>query len=101
MGLDLTFAKGEGPVIHNPVRTAADVRNLGVSDPIDDTGYVMETLRILRGELKDKVPLIGFGGAPFTLASYMIEGHGTREVPATTSSRRHSCGATRRSGMSS
>jgi uroporphyrinogen decarboxylase len=83
MGLDLEFAKGEGPVIHNPVRTPSDVRKLRLSDPLDDTGYVMETLRILRGELKDKVPLIGFGGAPFTLASYMIEGHGTRDYEYT------------------
>jgi uroporphyrinogen decarboxylase len=79
MGLDLEFAKGEGPVIHNPVRTVADVEKLGISDPIDDTGYVMEAIRILRGELKDKVPLIGFAGAPFTLASYAIEGQGTRD----------------------
>ena len=79
MGLDLEFAKGEGPVIHNPVRTAADVAKLGVADPIDDTGFVMETIKILRRELENKVPLIGFAGAPFTLASYAIEGHGTRD----------------------
>jgi uroporphyrinogen decarboxylase len=79
MGLDLRFAKGEGPVIDNPVRTKADVERLGISDPIEDTGYVMDTLRILRGELADKVPLIGFAGAPFTLASYAVEGHGTRD----------------------
>jgi uroporphyrinogen decarboxylase len=79
MGLELEFAKGEGPVIHNPVRTAADVAKLGVSDPIDDTGYVMESIKMLRTELEDKVPLIGFAGAPFTLASYAIEGHGTRD----------------------
>jgi uroporphyrinogen decarboxylase len=79
MGLELEFAKGEGPVIHNPVRTAADVAKLGVSDPIDDTGYVMESIKMLRKELADKVPLIGFAGAPFTLASYAIEGHGTRD----------------------
>jgi uroporphyrinogen decarboxylase len=79
MGLDLEFAKGEGPVIHNPVRTPADVEKLGVADPIEDTGYVMEAIKILRGELEEKVPLIGFSGAPFTLASYMIEGAGTRE----------------------
>lgn len=79
MGLDLEFAKGEGPVIHNPIRSAADVAKLGISDPIDDTGYVMEAIKILRGELENKVPLIGFAGAPFTLASYAIEGHGTRD----------------------
>lgn len=79
MGLDLEFAKGEGPIIHNPVRTVADVKKLRVADPIDDTGFVMEAVKILRRELEDKVPLIGFAGAPFTLASYMIEGHGTRD----------------------
>jgi uroporphyrinogen decarboxylase len=79
MGLDLEFAKGEGPVIHNPVRTVADIDKLGMSDPIADTGYVMDAIKILRRELEDKVPLIGFAGAPFTLASYMIEGHGTRD----------------------
>jgi uroporphyrinogen decarboxylase len=83
MGLDLEFAKGEGPVIHNPVRTVADVRRLGVADPISDAGYVMESIRLLRHELEEKVPLIGFGGAPFTLASYMIEGHGTRDYEYT------------------
>ena len=79
MGLDLEFAKGEGPIIHNPVRTVSDVRNLRVADPIEDTGFVMEAIKILRRELADKVPLIGFAGAPFTLASYMIEGRGTRD----------------------
>jgi uroporphyrinogen decarboxylase len=79
MGLDLEFAKGEGPVIHNPVRTAADVAKLGVADPLEDTGFVMEIVKILRRELENKVPLIGFAGAPFTLASYAIEGHGTRD----------------------
>jgi uroporphyrinogen decarboxylase len=79
MGLDLEFAKGEGPVIHNPVRTAADVEKLRVADPEEATGFVMEAIRILRRELENKVPLIGFAGAPFTLASYAIEGHGTRD----------------------
>jgi len=78
MGLDLEFAKGEGPVIHNPVRSRSDVARLKVSDPITDTGYVMDAIRILRQELAEKVPLIGFAGAPFTLASYMIEGGSTR-----------------------
>lgn len=79
MGLDLEFAKGEGPVIHNPIRSVADVEKLQVADPEEATGYVMETIRILRRELENKVPLIGFAGAPFTLASYAIEGHGTRD----------------------
>jgi uroporphyrinogen decarboxylase len=83
MGLDLEFAKGEGPIIHNPVRSVADIDRLTVADPIEDTGYVMEAIKILRRELEDKVPLIGFSGAPFTLASYMIEGHGTRDYEYT------------------
>ncbi len=78
MGLELAFAKHEGPVIGNPVRDRSDVRNLRVADPVADTGYVMEAIRQLRHELRDKVPLIGFAGAPFTLASYMIEGGSTR-----------------------
>ena len=85
MGLGLEFAKGEGPVIHGPVRKAADVDRLGVADPIETTGYVMDAIRILRGELAEKVPLIGFAGAPFTLASYMIEGGSTRDFVKTKS----------------
>ncbi|NTW28543.1 MAG: uroporphyrinogen decarboxylase [Coriobacteriia bacterium] len=79
MGLDLEFVQGDGPVIHNPVRTPADVDKLHVADPVEDTGFVMDTIRIVRRELVDKVPLIGFSGAPFTLASYMIEGGSSRE----------------------
>ena len=79
MGLDLEFARGEGPVIHNPVRTVADVEKLRVADPLEVTPFVMESIKILRRELENKVPLIGFAGAPFTLASYAIEGHGTRD----------------------
>lgn len=83
MGLDLEFAKGEGPVIHNPIRTADDVEKLRVAEPYEATGYVMEAIKILRKELENKVPLIGFAGAPFTLASYAIEGHGTRDYEYT------------------
>jgi uroporphyrinogen decarboxylase len=79
MGLGLEFVKGKGPVIHGPIRQAADVERLTVADPIETTGYVMDAIRILREELVDKVPLIGFSGAPFTLASYMIEGGSTRD----------------------
>ena len=79
MGIDLEFAKGEGPVIHNPVRSKADVDRLRVADPHEDTGYVLEAIRIVRRELEGEVPLIGFSGAPFTLASYIIEGGGSRD----------------------
>lgn len=79
MGLKLEFAKNEGPVIHNPVRTEKDVENLRIIDPEEDTGYVMAAIALIRRELAGKVPLIGFSGAPFTLASYMIEGGGSRD----------------------
>jgi uroporphyrinogen decarboxylase len=79
MGLDLEFQSGKGPIINNPVRSAADVAKLRVADPVEATGYVSEIIKICRAELVNKVPLIGFAGAPFTLASYAIEGHGTRD----------------------
>lgn len=79
MGLDLEFISGRGPVINNPIRSLDDVKALTLSDPIKDTGYVMDAIKILRRELEHKVPLIGFAGAPFTLASYAIEGMGTRD----------------------
>lgn len=79
MGLDLEFISGRGPVINNPVRSVDDVKKLTLSDPLADTGYVMDAIKILRRELEHKVPLIGFAGAPFTLASYAIEGMGTRD----------------------
>src|SRR5512134_3889963 len=65
LGVGLEFAKGEGPVLQNPVRTMEDVRALKPVHPETDLGYVMEAIRILRGELK--IPLIGFCGAPFTV----------------------------------
>ncbi|MDA8234852.1 MAG: uroporphyrinogen decarboxylase [Clostridia bacterium] len=78
MGLQLEFAKNEGPVIHNPVRTKADVDAIRILEAEEATPYVMEAIRILRRELEGRVPLIGFSGAPFTLASYMIEGGGSK-----------------------
>lgn len=78
MGIDLEFAKGEGPVIHNPVRTAADVDNLRLIEPEADVPYVLEAIKLVRAELEGKTPLIGFSGAPFTLASYMVEGGASR-----------------------
>jgi uroporphyrinogen decarboxylase len=74
MGLDFDFVKGEGPAISNPIRSAADVDRLKVFEPREELGHVLETIRMLRVELAGRVPLIGFGGAPFTLAAYAIEG---------------------------
>jgi uroporphyrinogen decarboxylase len=78
MGVDLEFAKGEGPVIGNPVRSAADVDALRPLEPERHVPYVADAIRLVRGEIEGKVPLIGFSGAPFTLASYAIEGGGSR-----------------------
>jgi uroporphyrinogen decarboxylase len=74
MGAPFEFAAGEGPVIHHPVRTRADVDALRVIEPEDGLGYVLDAIRMIRRELDGKTPLIGFAGAPFTLASYLIEG---------------------------
>jgi uroporphyrinogen decarboxylase len=84
MGLDLEFADGEGPVIHNPVRDRADVDRL---KPIDgsELEYVAEAVRQARKALNGRAPLIGFAGAPFTLASYAIEGGGSRNYVLTKS----------------
>ncbi|HSE40336.1 MAG TPA: uroporphyrinogen decarboxylase [Acidobacteriota bacterium] len=73
LGLKLEFAKGEGPVIHNPVSNDKDVDALQVFDPKEKLSFVADAIQIVTRELND-TPLIGFAGAPFTLASYMIEG---------------------------
>jgi uroporphyrinogen decarboxylase len=78
LGFELEFAKGEGPVIHNPVRSAADVdriRPLACAAPLD---YVIQAVRSIRAALRPATPLIGFAGAPFTLACYVIEGGSSR-----------------------
>ena len=77
MGLSLEFAAGEGPVIHNPVRNQADIERLNVIDG-GELNYVAEAIRQARLALNGRVPLIGFAGAPFTLASYAIEGGSSR-----------------------
>jgi uroporphyrinogen decarboxylase len=74
MGMDLEFAAGEGPVIHNPLREPADVQRLRELEDIDQLGYVMDVVRATRAGLDDSIPVIGFAGAPFTLAGYCIEG---------------------------
>ncbi len=74
MGLDLEFAAGEGPVIHNPVREAIDVTRVRELSDIDRLAFVMDTVVATRAGLDDAIPVIGFAGAPFTLAGYCIEG---------------------------
>ncbi len=82
LGVGLEFAKGEGPILLHPVRTLDDVRRLHPVDPVTDLGYVLEAIRILRSEL-GPIPLIGFCGAPFTVASYIIEGGSSRDFVKT------------------
>ena len=77
MGIGFEFTDSHGPVISRPVRSAGDIKALRVADPEEDLGYVLEAVRNVRGEIDGKVPLIGFAGAPFTLAGYAIEGGGS------------------------
>ena len=77
MGLDFEFLAGEGPVIHQPVRTAADVEKLRI-DRASELGYVAQAIRKVVAHFNDRIGIVGFCGAPFTLASYMIEGGGSR-----------------------
>jgi uroporphyrinogen decarboxylase len=75
MGLELDFVKGDGPTIYNPVRTADDIERLRVLPAEETLGFTLEAIRLARRELDSRgIPLIGFSGAPFTLASYAIEG---------------------------
>ena len=78
MGVDLEFSQGEGPVIHNPVRHGGDVDRVQELDSVEALDFVMETVRQTRRDLPPQIPLIGFAGAPFTLASYAIEGGSSR-----------------------
>jgi uroporphyrinogen decarboxylase len=78
MGLDLEFVKGKGPVIDNPIATPADVDALRTPSAEENLPYTLDAIRLVRQELDGKVPLIGFSGAPFTLASYAIEGGGSK-----------------------
>jgi uroporphyrinogen decarboxylase len=74
MGLGLYFETGEGPKFERPIQCLADVTKLPLPDPEDELGYVMNAVRTIRRELKGEMPLIGFSGSPWTLATYMIEG---------------------------
>ena len=77
MGIELELGD-RGPHFPNPVRTAADVEKLVVPDPVEKTGFMAETIKRTRALLEDAVPVIGFSGAPFTLAAYMVEGGGSK-----------------------
>ncbi len=74
MGLGLYFSEGEGPKFKNPVRTATDINKLPIPDPTLDLKYVIDTVSLIRKNLQNRVPLIGFSGSPWTLATYMVEG---------------------------
>src|SRR5215468_7751474 len=74
MGAPFEFARGEGPVIHQPIRDERGIEKLKVIEPEEELGFVLAAIRLIRTELKNGVPLIGFAGGPFTLASYLIEG---------------------------
>lgn len=74
MGLGLYFSEGEGPKFKNPIRTSADIDKLPIPDPEMELKYVMDAVRVIRKNLQGRVPLIGFSGSPWTLATYMVEG---------------------------
>ncbi len=79
MGLGLSVSEGAGPRFEQPIRSAADIRALRVPDPEDKLDYVLDTIRLIRQELDGRVPLIGFAGSPWTLATYMVEGGTSRD----------------------
>ncbi len=85
MGLQLEFSKGEGPVIHNPVRSAVEVKRLCEVEDVGALEFVFEAIRETRGALRKDLPLIGFSGAPFTLASYIVEGGASKNYVHTKS----------------
>ncbi len=85
MGLELEFAQGEGPIIHNPVRDGGDVDRVLELESVEALDFVLEAVRQTRNDLPNHLPLIGFSGAPFTLASYTIEGGGSRSFVHTKS----------------
>ncbi len=79
MGLGLYFSPGEGPRFERPLREAADIERLAVPDPESELRYVTDAVRLIRRELDGRVPLIGFSGSPWTLATYMVEGSSSKE----------------------
>ena len=81
MGAELRFVKGDGPTFPEPIRSRQDLDRLHRPDVDRTLGYVFETLRLLRKELADRVPVIGFAGTPWTLAAYLVQGSGSKTYP--------------------
>lgn len=79
MGLGLFFEEGEGPIFKNPIKNIHDIKNLPPLDPNLDLSYVMDAIRLTQKALGHKIPLLGFSGSPFTLATYMIEGRSSKQ----------------------
>ncbi|MEM7303921.1 MAG: uroporphyrinogen decarboxylase [Pseudomonadota bacterium] len=79
MGLGLEFREGDGPVFTNPINSHHDINNLHVPDPGAELSYVVEAVSLIRKELDGRVPLIGFSGSPWTLATYMVEGGSSKD----------------------
>jgi uroporphyrinogen decarboxylase len=82
MGFQLEYTTGGGPKIHNPIRTPEDLKRVRTCD-VEELGFVYDTVRLVRKNLPAGIPLLGFAGAPFTLASYTIEGGGSRDFART------------------
>jgi uroporphyrinogen decarboxylase len=78
MGAELVFVKGDGPTFPSPVRTREDIQRLREPDVDETLGYVFDAMRLVRRELDGRVPVLGFGGTPWTLAAYLVEGGGSR-----------------------
>ena len=78
MGLGLYFSEGEGPLFKQPIKNLQDIQKLAIPDPEGELKYVMDAVRLIRRELNGRVPLIGFSGSPWTLATYMVEGGSTK-----------------------
>jgi uroporphyrinogen decarboxylase len=93
MGMELEFTPADGPVIHNPLREPGDVERLRELESIEPLDFVIQTVKLTRAGLPPAIPLIGFAGAPFTLASYAIEGGGSRHYTHTKSLMYHETGA--------
>ena len=83
MGLNLSFLEGEGPVFSQSISDKVDIENLITPDPYMELEYVMSAIKLIRRELDNKVPLIGFAGSPWTIATYMIEGKGSKQFTKT------------------